>query len=101
MKREILIMFIIGLTILIPKHSIAQHQLDLDFKIPYGDNSRVGKYLKVNGINLYYETYGEGKPLLLIHGNGGTIKNMGYQIEFFSDKYKVIIPDCRGRVNLN
>ncbi len=97
MKTEILIGLIFGLTILIPKHSIAQHQLDLDFEIQYGDNSKVGKYLKVNGINLYYETYGEGTPLILIHGNGGTIKNMGYQIEYFSDKYKVIIPDCRGR----
>ena len=97
MKTEILIGLIFGFTILIPKHSIAQHQLDLDFEIPYGDNSKVGKYLKVNGINLYYETYGEGTPLILIHGNGGTIKNMEYQIEYFSDEYKVIIPDCRGR----
>ena len=76
MKTKIIIGLVLGFTFLIPLHSIAQHQLDLDFKIPYGDNPQVGKYLKVNGINLYYETYGEGKPLLLIHGNGGTIKNL-------------------------
>ena len=46
---------------------------------------------------MHYETYGEGDPLLLIHGNGGTIKNMGYQIKYFSDQYNVIVPDCRGR----
>ena len=97
MKAKILIGLIIGLTILSFKNSIAQPHLKLDFKIPYGDNPKVGEYLKVNGINLYYEIYGKGKPLLLIHGNGGTIKNMGYQIDYFSNKHKVIIPDCRGR----
>ncbi|MFO7671092.1 MAG: alpha/beta hydrolase [Bacteroidales bacterium] len=97
MKTIIITGLIFGSAMLIPFRLIAQHQSDLNFEIPYGDNSKVGKYLKVNGINLYYETYGEGNPLLLIHGNGGTIKNMGYQIEYFSDKYKVIIPDCRGR----
>jgi pimeloyl-ACP methyl ester carboxylesterase len=96
-KTKILFGLIIGLTILIPKNSIAQHPFNLDFKIPYGDNPEAGKYVKVNGINLYYESYGEGKPLMLIHGNGGSIINMGYQIEYFSTKYKVIIPDCRGR----
>ncbi len=37
----------------------------------YGDNPKAGHYAKVNGINMYYEIYGEGQPLLLIHGNGG------------------------------
>ena len=97
MKTKILTGLIIGLTILNLKCSIAQHPFNLDFKIPYGDNQEAGKYLNINGINLYYETYGKGEPLLLIHGNGGSIINMGYQIEYFSNKYKVIIPDCRGR----
>ena len=35
--------------------------------------------LDVNGIKLYYETYGSGTPLLLIHGNGGDILTLnGY-----------------------
>jgi pimeloyl-ACP methyl ester carboxylesterase len=97
MNAKIIPVLLIGVIILFSKPSTAQPSSQLDFKIPYGSNPNVGKYLKVNGINLYYETYGEGEPLLLIHGNGGSIINMGYQIEYFSSGYKVIIPDCRGR----
>ena len=63
----------------------------------YGNNLKVGKFLFVNGVNLYYEIYGNGEPLVLLHGNGGNIKGMKYQIEYFSKQYKVIIMDCRGR----
>ncbi len=31
-------------------------------------------YSKVNGLKMYYELYGEGKPLVLIHGGGSTIQ---------------------------
>lgn len=31
-------------------------------------------YSEVNGLNMYYEIYGEGKPLVLIHGGGSTIQ---------------------------
>lgn len=31
----------------------------------------VGKYAKVNGLNLYYEVHGEGEPLVLLHGSFG------------------------------
>ncbi len=33
-----------------------------------------GNYLLVNGINMYYELHGSGKPLVLIHGGGSTIE---------------------------
>lgn len=32
-----------------------------------------GHYADINGIKFYYEVYGEGKPLILIHGGGSTI----------------------------
>jgi pimeloyl-ACP methyl ester carboxylesterase len=67
--------------------------------IPYGNNKNAGNYIAVNGIKLYYEIYGEGAPLLLIHGNGGNIAYMKPQIEYFSKNYKVIVMDCRGRGN--
>ncbi|SEW39045.1 Pimeloyl-ACP methyl ester carboxylesterase [Chitinophaga sp. YR573] len=31
-------------------------------------------YSEVNGIKMYYEIYGQGKPLVLIHGGGSTIQ---------------------------
>lgn len=65
------------------------------FSQPYGNNAKVGKFATVNGIKMYYEIYGEGQPMLLIHGNGGDIASMGNQIEYFSKYYKCIIADSR------
>ncbi|HSC37040.1 MAG TPA: hypothetical protein VLD19_04185, partial [Chitinophagaceae bacterium] len=35
----------------------------------YGSNDSAGKYVQVGAIRMYYETYGQGEPLLLLHGN--------------------------------
>ncbi|MDQ0592321.1 pimeloyl-ACP methyl ester carboxylesterase [Chryseobacterium ginsenosidimutans] len=56
-----------------------------------------GKFADVNGIKMYYETYGEGEPLLMLHGNGQSISAFMNQVDVFSKKYKVIIVDCRER----
>jgi pimeloyl-ACP methyl ester carboxylesterase len=66
-------------------------------KIPYGDNPAAGKYYDIRGFKMYCETYGEGQPVLIIHGNGGSINNFVYQIPYFSAKYKVIIADSRAQ----
>lgn len=65
--------------------------------IDYGNNEAAGNYIKVNGVNQYYEVYGQGEPLVLIHGNAGNIAFMKPQIEYFAKKYQVIVMDCRGR----
>jgi len=67
--------------------------------VVYGKNSTAGKYEMVNGIKIYYEIYGEGKPLLLLHGNGGSIYSMCGQIPYFSKHYKVIAIDSRSQGN--
>jgi len=64
-------------------------------KINFGDNKSAGKYYTVRGIKIYTEQYGNGKPLLLIHGNGGSIASMSSIIPYFSKKYKVIATDSR------
>ena len=61
----------------------------------YGTNDKAGHYLATRGVRLYYEVYGQGEPLLLLHGNGGSIASMGNQIPFFSLHYKVIAVDTR------
>lgn len=68
-----------------------------DSIIPYGSNKLTGKYIQINGVKLYYEVYGKGEPLLLIHGNSTGIKGWSAQIAYFSKKYLVIAVDCRGR----
>ncbi|MDQ6609874.1 MAG: alpha/beta hydrolase [Bacteroidota bacterium] len=62
----------------------------------YG-NSKTGKFLNTRGFKMYYEIYGIGKPLLIIHGNGGSIKDFSNQIPFFSKEYKVILADSRAQ----
>ena len=64
--------------------------------VPYGENPVAGATVEVNGIKLHYETYGQGTPLLMIHGNGGSIAHLGYQIEAFAPRYQVIVADSRG-----
>ncbi len=65
-------------------------------KTVYG-NSKTGKYLNTRGFKMYYEIYGTGKPLLIIHGNGGSIKDFSNQIPYFSKEYKVILADSRAQ----
>jgi pimeloyl-ACP methyl ester carboxylesterase len=65
-------------------------------KPAYGSNEQVGKHFPVNGIKLYYEVYGTGAPLLLLHGNGGSIAGHSQRIEYFKSKYRVIVVDSRG-----
>lgn len=63
----------------------------------YGRNPATGRYLSTRGFKLYYETYGHGDPLLIIHGNGGSINNFLYQIPYFAKNYKVILADSRAQ----
>jgi len=63
--------------------------------IVYGANRAAGRYFEHDGVKLYYEAYGKGPPLLLIHGNGATIWSMRNQIAYFSRHYRVIAMDSR------
>jgi len=64
----------------------------------YGSDASHGRYATVNGIRLYYETYGEvsGAPLVVLHGNGGSIPAMRFQIDHFRATRQVIAIDSRG-----
>src|SRR5205807_137175 len=72
-------------------------QTPADTKIPYGNNPAAGNYYTVRGFKMYCETYGKGQPLLIIHGNGGSIKDFTGQIPYFSEHYQVIIADSRAQ----
>jgi len=68
--------------------------LDLQY---YGTNDTAGHFLTANGIKLYYETYGQGQPLLLLHGNSSSIVTFEKQIPELSKHYRVIAVDSRGQ----
>ena len=50
----------------------------------------------VNGIEVEYQIFGEGEPLLLVHGLGSCGKDWELQTSVFSDRYQVIVYDVRG-----
>src|SRR4051794_25237002 len=63
----------------------------------YGKNDKAGQYANIRGLKMYYEVYGSGEPLLIIHGNGGSINNFLFQIPYFAKTYKVILADSRAQ----
>ena len=77
--------------ILVSCNNSTQKQID------YGSNSQNGQYIDINDIKIYYETYGEGEPLLLFHGNGGSIESFEFQIPELSKHFKIIAIDSRGQ----
>jgi len=94
MKKYIL--KIIVILILLPITLNAQNKVS-ELAKNFGRNTAVGKYINTRGVNLYYEIYGEGEPLLLIHGNNGSMRSFFFQIDFFAEKYKVIAVDSRSQ----
>src|ERR1700716_231143 len=55
-----------------------------------------GQYAKVNGINLYYETHGSGRPLVLLHGGLGSGEMFGPVLPLLAERHKVIAVDLQG-----
>jgi pimeloyl-ACP methyl ester carboxylesterase len=57
-----------------------------------------GETVALNGADIYYEVYGEGDPVVLVHGCCGTGEDWGNQIPAFVDAgYQLIVIDSRGR----
>jgi pimeloyl-ACP methyl ester carboxylesterase len=63
--------------------------------VKYGDNPKAGSYCNHDGVKIYYEIYGQGKPMVLLHGNGGSIGSRASLIPAFASHYQVIAFDAR------
>ena len=50
----------------------------------------------INGIQLYYESTGEGFPLVLAHEFAGDFRSWEPQVRYFSRRYRVITYNARG-----
>lgn len=82
------------LSYLIP--DVSRYHMEAEQSI-YGKNATAGKILKLKDADLYYETYGDGEPLLLLHGNSGSIRDFFQQIPELSKHFKVIAVDTRAQ----
>ncbi|MFM9838061.1 MAG: alpha/beta fold hydrolase [Cyclobacteriaceae bacterium] len=66
-------------------------------KIPYGNNPQAGHYFNVGDAKLYYEIYGKGKPLVMLHGGVyGYIDEFENFMPQLAEHYQVICIATRG-----
>ena len=65
--------------------------------IPYGNNPNAGKYFDTGDAKLYYEVYGNGDPILMLHGGVyGYINEFEYLIPLLEENHQVICLATRG-----
>jgi len=81
------------ITILLVIASVKSNAQD----IQYGTNDKAGHYCNVGDAKIYYEVYGEGRPVVLLHGGyHGYIDEFKHYIPILSKKFKVIAIATRG-----
>src|SRR5256884_1166205 len=61
-----------------------------------GKTKGVGRYADVNGIKVYYETAGTGRPLVLLHGGLGALEMFGPNLAALAKGRQVIAVDLQG-----
>jgi pimeloyl-ACP methyl ester carboxylesterase len=66
-------------------------------KIPYGNNAKAGHYVQANDAKIYYEVYGKGQPVVVLHGGlfGSTVEMADF-IDKLKQNYLVIAISLRG-----
>lgn len=55
--------------------------------------------LNIDDVELYYETTGQGQPIVFIHGLGSSSRDWEMQVPFFSKQYQAVTFDVRGHGN--
>lgn len=55
-----------------------------------------GHFADVNGIQMYYEIYGEGDPLIMLHGFTQSSLLWHPFVADFAEHYQLVVPDLRG-----
>ena len=57
----------------------------------------MGEYVNAGGVRTYYETHGEGEPLVLLHGGwGNNIYPFDRQLNNLRDEFRILCPDRSG-----
>src|SRR2546422_5051571 len=60
------------------------------------DVKGTGQYAEVNGLNLYYETHGAGRPMILLHGGLGSGEMFGPVLPQLAERHQVVTVDLQG-----
>lgn len=66
-------------------------------KTPYGDNAVAAHRAQAGDAKIYYELYGQGDPIVILHGGGlGSSYEMGGLIDQLKGSYQMIVISSRG-----
>jgi pimeloyl-ACP methyl ester carboxylesterase len=80
-----------------PKHDGGSSTAPIDTVVRHDVKPTESGYAEVNGLKMYYEVYGNGKPLVLLHGSYMTIPlNWSHIIPMLSKNRKVIVAEMQG-----
>jgi pimeloyl-ACP methyl ester carboxylesterase len=60
------------------------------------DAPGAGQYAEINGLHLYYEVHGSGRPMVLLHGGLASGEMFDPIITTLSEHHRVIVPDLQG-----
>ena len=80
-----------------PLHFFAQGADGYQSDIPYGNNSKTGRYVQSGDARIYYEVYGSGDAIVLLHGGTvGSLGEMGRFADNLKNNHQVIMVNTRG-----
>jgi hypothetical protein len=78
----------------LPAHAQQWAQLPPTPELPRPDHSGT---VAANGIRIWYAVFGDGEPVILVHGAFGNSNYWGLQVPVLAQHYKVIVLDSRGQ----
>lgn len=101
MKASILkAAFVLAIQMFFLSGSFGQYLQTSDGTAAFGQQQmKVEKTIAINGAEMYYEIFGQGEPLLLLHDAGQNMRSFQKQINGLSRNFRVISVDFRGLGN--
>ena len=97
MKGVLILTILTTCAIIGCKNSVTEKMNDRSDKNSISKPEKISGYAPVNGLKMYYEIYGKGAPLVLIHGGGSTIQTtFGMVIHQFEAGRQVIAVELQG-----
>jgi pimeloyl-ACP methyl ester carboxylesterase len=80
-----------------PLHWFGQQSNSYQSATPYGNNTKAGHYVQSGDAKIYYEVYGSGEPVVLLHGGiVGSMAEMGVFADKLKNNQLVILVNTRG-----
>lgn len=80
-----------------PLHWFGEQSNSYQSSTPYGNNAKAGHYVQSGEAKIYYEVYGSGKTVVLLHGGiVGSMAEMGEFADKLKDNHLVIMVNTRG-----